>query len=140
MCHNAESGAFNSRCSDRIGPLVIRNVFNDPSGSAAIQSYGRASKDVNELVRRKAMCSFVRSFVSSLCKQYPYSIFMWPTLIPLAFPTAMLCYLFLFPTLQACEPAARMALNDVNSNPTLLPGYQLKLHWNDSGVSGRQGE
>ena len=44
-------------------------------------------------------------------------------------------YLLLFPTLQACEPAARMALNDVNSNPTLLPGYQLKLHWNDSGVS-----
>ena len=28
-----------------------------------------------------------------------------------------------------------MALNDVNSNPALLPGYQLKLHWNDSGVS-----
>ena len=43
--------------------------------------------------------------------------------------------LLLFPTLQACEPAARMALNDVNSNPALLPGYQLKLHWNDSGVS-----
>ena len=41
----------------------------------------------------------------------------------------------LLPTLQACEPAARMALNDVNSNPALLPGYQLKLHWNDSGVS-----
>ena len=33
-----------------------------------------------------------------------------------------------------------MALNDVNSNPTLLPGYQLKLHWNDSGVSARETE
>ena len=62
---------------------------------------------------------------------------MRATLIP---PFAMPCYLFLFPTLQACEPAARMALNDVNSNPTLLPGYQLKLHWNDSGVSARETE
>jgi hypothetical protein len=43
---------------------------------------------------------------------------------------------FLF-SFQACEPAARMALNDVNSNPTLLPGYRLKLHWNDSGVSSQ---
>ena len=36
---------------------------------------------------------------------------------------------------QACEPAAQMALEDVNNYPHLLPGYQLKLHWNDSAVS-----
>ena len=35
---------------------------------------------------------------------------------------------------QACEPAARLALEDVNSNDDLLPGYNLNLHWNDSGV------
>lgn len=35
---------------------------------------------------------------------------------------------------QGCLPAARMALNDVNSKPDLLPGYQLVLHWNDSQV------
>ena len=28
-----------------------------------------------------------------------------------------------------------MALEDVNNRPDLLPGYQLKLHWNDSEVS-----
>ena len=28
-----------------------------------------------------------------------------------------------------------MALEDVNSRLDLLPGYKLKLHWNDSEVS-----
>ena len=36
--------------------------------------------------------------------------------------------------LQACQPSAMMALEDVNSRPDLLPGYKLKLHWNDSEV------
>jgi hypothetical protein len=36
---------------------------------------------------------------------------------------------------QACEPAARMALHDVNAQADLLSGYTLRLHWNDSGVS-----
>ncbi|CAL8112896.1 unnamed protein product [Orchesella dallaii] len=33
---------------------------------------------------------------------------------------------------QACEPAAQMALLDVNNNKDLLSGYTLKLHWYDS--------
>jgi len=33
---------------------------------------------------------------------------------------------------MACQPSAMMALEDVNSRPDLLPGYKLKLHWNDS--------
>ncbi|XP_054273183.1 gamma-aminobutyric acid type B receptor subunit 1 isoform X2 [Macrosteles quadrilineatus] len=33
---------------------------------------------------------------------------------------------------QACEPAANLALEDVNKAKDLLPGYKLKLHWNDS--------
>ena len=36
--------------------------------------------------------------------------------------------------LQACEPAAGIALEDVNAKEDLLPGYHLHLHWNDSGV------
>ena len=36
---------------------------------------------------------------------------------------------------QACEPAANLALQDVNAESNILPGYTLKLHWNDSGVS-----
>ena len=35
---------------------------------------------------------------------------------------------------QACEPAANLALQDVNAQPNILPGYTLKLHWDDSGV------
>ena len=35
---------------------------------------------------------------------------------------------------QACEPAARLALKDVNDKEDLLPGYHLNMHWNDSGV------
>lgn len=34
----------------------------------------------------------------------------------------------------ACLPAAQMALDDVNKAGTLLPGYRLVLHWNDSEV------
>lgn len=34
---------------------------------------------------------------------------------------------------QACEPAVRLALEDVNKH-SILSGYQLKLHWNDSEV------
>ncbi|XP_065346154.1 gamma-aminobutyric acid type B receptor subunit 1 isoform X2 [Cloeon dipterum] len=33
---------------------------------------------------------------------------------------------------QACQPAARLALEDVNNRTDLLPGFILKLHWNDS--------
>ncbi|KAK7868503.1 hypothetical protein R5R35_001911 [Gryllus longicercus] len=33
---------------------------------------------------------------------------------------------------QACEPAAYLALEDVNARKDLLPGFTLKLHWNDS--------
>ncbi|XP_063216231.1 gamma-aminobutyric acid type B receptor subunit 1 isoform X2 [Bacillus rossius redtenbacheri] len=33
---------------------------------------------------------------------------------------------------QACEPAATLALEDVNERQDLLPGFTLKLHWNDS--------
>lgn len=36
---------------------------------------------------------------------------------------------------QACQPSAMMALEDVNSRSDLLPGYKLKLHWNDSEAS-----
>ncbi|KAJ9573678.1 hypothetical protein L9F63_008948, partial [Diploptera punctata] len=32
----------------------------------------------------------------------------------------------------ACEPAASLALEDVNKRKDLLPGFILKLHWNDS--------
>lgn len=35
---------------------------------------------------------------------------------------------------QACEPAVRLALEDVNKH-SILSGYQLKLHWNDSEAS-----
>lgn len=37
---------------------------------------------------------------------------------------------------QACEPAVRLALDDVNKN-SVLSGYQLNLHWNDSEVTAR---
>ncbi|XP_063590755.1 gamma-aminobutyric acid type B receptor subunit 1-like [Penaeus indicus] len=33
---------------------------------------------------------------------------------------------------QACQPAAMLALEDVNNRPDLLPGYKLNLAWNDS--------
>nr|QCI31489.1 gamma-aminobutyric acid type B receptor subunit [Grandidierella japonica] len=33
---------------------------------------------------------------------------------------------------QACQPAAMLALADVNKNPDLLRGYRLNLVWNDS--------
>lgn len=36
---------------------------------------------------------------------------------------------------QACMPAARLALDDVNREPNLLPGFKLILHSNDSEVS-----
>lgn len=36
---------------------------------------------------------------------------------------------------QACMPAARLALEDVNKQTDLLPGFQLILHSNDSEVS-----
>lgn len=35
---------------------------------------------------------------------------------------------------QACLPAAQLALDDVNKNPTLLNGYELVMTWNDSQV------
>lgn len=34
---------------------------------------------------------------------------------------------------QACKPAVMLALEDVNKH-SILSGYQLKLHWNDSEV------
>lgn len=37
--------------------------------------------------------------------------------------------------LQACEPAASLALEDVNNRTDLLTGFTLKLHWNDSEVA-----
>lgn len=36
---------------------------------------------------------------------------------------------------QACMPAARLALEDVNNKNDLLPGFKLTLHSNDSEVS-----
>ncbi|KAK8736064.1 hypothetical protein OTU49_005215 [Cherax quadricarinatus] len=33
---------------------------------------------------------------------------------------------------QACQPAAMLAMEDVNQRPDLLPGYELNLAWNDS--------
>lgn len=35
---------------------------------------------------------------------------------------------------QACMPAARLALEDVNARDDLLPGFKLTLHSNDSEV------
>lgn len=35
---------------------------------------------------------------------------------------------------QACMPAAYLALEDVNKRKDLLPGFQLRLHSNDSEV------
>lgn len=35
---------------------------------------------------------------------------------------------------QACMPAARLALEDVNNQKDLLPGFKLTLHSNDSEV------
>merc|ERR1712223_1575020 len=40
---------------------------------------------------------------------------------------------------QACEPAAKLALEDVNAKKDLLPGYTLRLHWNDSGCDAGRG-
>lgn len=40
---------------------------------------------------------------------------------------------------QACMPAARMALEDVNNENNLLPGFKLTLHSNDSEVSTERG-
>ena len=37
--------------------------------------------------------------------------------------------------LQACAPAASLALEDVNNRTDLLTGFTLKLHWNDSEVA-----
>lgn len=36
---------------------------------------------------------------------------------------------------QACMPAAKLALEDVNKETNLLPGFKLILHSNDSEVS-----
>lgn len=36
---------------------------------------------------------------------------------------------------QACMPAANLALDDVNRAKDLLPGFELKLHSNDSEVN-----
>lgn len=36
---------------------------------------------------------------------------------------------------QACMPAAKLALQDVNEKEDLLPGFNLTLHSNDSEVS-----
>ena len=35
---------------------------------------------------------------------------------------------------QACMPAVNLALDDVNHEKNLLPGFILKLHSNDSEV------
>lgn len=40
---------------------------------------------------------------------------------------------------QACEPAAHLALEDVNNYPNLLPGYHLNMYWNDSGCDAGKG-
>jgi hypothetical protein len=37
--------------------------------------------------------------------------------------------------LQACEPAASLALEDVNNRKDILTGFTLNLHWNDSEVA-----
>lgn len=36
---------------------------------------------------------------------------------------------------QGCKPAVEMALKDVNDRSDILPGYKLKMVWNDSEVS-----
>lgn len=36
---------------------------------------------------------------------------------------------------QACQPAAQMALDDVNRKKNILPGYTLRMHSNDSQVT-----
>lgn len=36
---------------------------------------------------------------------------------------------------QACQPAAELALDDVNNKSDLLPGFKLTLYSNDSEVS-----
>ena len=35
---------------------------------------------------------------------------------------------------QACLPSAIMALNEVNMNASILPGYKLNLNWFNSEV------
>lgn len=40
----------------------------------------------------------------------------------------------IFPARQACMPAVNLALDDVNREKNLLPGFTLKLHSNDSEV------
>ena len=35
---------------------------------------------------------------------------------------------------QSCLPSAIMALNEINLNPTILPGYRLNLNWFNSEV------
>ncbi|XP_076343552.1 gamma-aminobutyric acid type B receptor subunit 1-like isoform X1 [Tachypleus tridentatus] len=36
---------------------------------------------------------------------------------------------------QGCQPAATMAVHDVNKLRNLLPGYRLWIHWRDSGCN-----
>jgi hypothetical protein len=43
--------------------------------------------------------------------------------------------IFVYNLLQACQPAAFLALEDVNNRKDLLTGFTLKLHWNDSEVA-----
>lgn len=35
---------------------------------------------------------------------------------------------------EACLPAVQIALQDVNANTNILPGYMLKLHYHNSKV------
>lgn len=46
----------------------------------------------------------------------------------------MLTYVYDAFTGQACQPAAELALEDVNSKSDLLPGFKLTLYSNDSEV------
>jgi len=40
---------------------------------------------------------------------------------------------------QACEPAAKLALEDVNKKNDVLPGYTLRLQWDDSECDAGKG-
>ena len=41
---------------------------------------------------------------------------------------------------QGVMPAVRLALRDVNRSPHILPNIHLRMHWNNTAVSGTSGD
>ena len=41
---------------------------------------------------------------------------------------------------QGVMPAVKLALRDVNKSPHILPNIHLRMHWNNTAVSGTSGD